>query len=156
MRPSKTVPTAALVLAGVLTGNEAGTAIAVHPALARLPMPAGLLAEQMVTRSYGAVMPPLMTATIAATTAAAATSTGRRRRLFGAAACCYAVMLAVTFTGNLPLNAATLHLTTDDPEQELREVRRRWDRFHALRVALDVAGLTLAAAAANTSRSGDA
>jgi hypothetical protein len=42
-------PAVAVGLAGLLTGNELGTLAAVHPAMARLPMPALLLAEQELT-----------------------------------------------------------------------------------------------------------
>lgn len=142
------VPAVAVGLAGVLTGNELGTLTGVHPALGRLPMPSLLLAEQTLTRRYGTLMPPLMAATIAVAAAAAGTTTGGRRRLFVAAAGSYAAMLAVTLAGNLPLNAATLRLPASTDEEEVRSVRRRWDRLHAVRVALDLIGLALAAAAA--------
>lgn len=137
----------ALTFAGLLTGNEVGTLAVIHPALARLPMPAHLLAEQNVTRRYGRVMPVLMTATFSAAAAAAGSATGRARWLFAAATGCYGSMLAVTLLGNVPLNSATLRLTEQAPEAELREIRRRWYRLHVLRVALDLSGLTLSALA---------
>jgi hypothetical protein len=42
-----------LLLAGLLTGNEFGGWVAVHPALNTLPPPSRLLAEQAVYRRYG-------------------------------------------------------------------------------------------------------
>lgn len=149
MRLDNVLPPMALVLAGLLTGNEAGTLVATHPTLSRLGMPASLLAEQSLTRRYGALMPPLMAATVAVTVVTAGVTSGARRRLFAAAGASYAAMLGITLVGNVPLNAATLRLAADAPEQELRAVRRRWDRLHALRVALDVTGLALAAVAAS-------
>lgn len=145
MRPRPILSSLAVALAGLLTGNELGTLAVIHPALARLPMPAQLLAEQNVTRRYGRVMPVLMTAATGATAAAAGSSTGRSRWLLAAAASCYATMLAVTLVGNVPLNSATLRLPEQTPEEELREIRRRWNRLHVLRVALDLNGLVLAA-----------
>jgi hypothetical protein len=58
---------------------------------------------------------------------------------------CYLAMLVVTFTGNMPANRSTMEL---DPENvsrdELLALRRRWDRFHALRNLLNAAGLVFA------------
>lgn len=134
----------ALAFAGLLTGNELGTLAVIHPALARLPRHAHLLGEQSVTRGYGRVMPVLMTATFSAAAAAAGSSRGRARWLFAGAAGCYGAMVVVTLAGNVPLNSATLRLSEEAPEEELREIRRRWYRLHVLRVALDVDGLILA------------
>jgi hypothetical protein len=50
-------PAVAVGLAGLLTGNELGTLAAVHPAVARLPMPALLLAEQELTSRYPELKP---------------------------------------------------------------------------------------------------
>jgi hypothetical protein len=140
-------PAVAVGLAGLLTGNELGTLAAVHPAVARLPMPALLLAEQELTSRYRVLMPPLMTTTVTACLAAAGMSTGPRRRLLGAAAASYAAMLAVTLTGNVPLNAATLGLPATATADQVRGLRQRWDRLHRRRVALDLIGLGLAAVA---------
>ncbi len=144
----KVLSPAALMLAGTLTGNELGTLAVIHPALARVPAPGYLLAEQSVTHRYGKVMPVLMTATTGALGAAAAASAGRTRWLFTAAAGCYTAMLALTLLGNVPLNSATLRLTAQTPEAEFNDIRRRWNRLHLIRVSLDVSGLILAAVAA--------
>jgi hypothetical protein len=136
-------------LAGLLTGNELGTLVAVHPAVRQLPMPSALLAEQALTRRYGTLMPALMTGAITANAAAAGSATGPRRWLFAAASGTYATMLALTFLGNMPLNAATLALPTSASEAEFRSVRERWERLHLVRVALDLLALGLATAAAS-------
>lgn len=135
----------ALAFAGLLTGNELGTLVVIHPAMARLPKSAHLLAEQSVTRGYGGVMPALMTATTSAAAVAAVSSKGRSRWVLAGAAGSYGAMLLVTLLGNVPLNSATLHLSEQAPEEELRRIRRRWYRLHVLRVALDLNGLILAA-----------
>lgn len=145
MRLRRILSPLALAFAGLLTGNELGTLVVIHPALARLPGQAHLLAEQSVTRGYGRVMPVLMTATFSAAAAAAGSSRGRSRWLFAGAAGCYGAMLVVTLIGNVPLNSATLRLNEQTPEDELRRIRRRWYRLHVLRVALDLDGLALAA-----------
>lgn len=75
---------AALIAAVLMTGNEVGTLVAVHPALSRVPVPGGLLGEQ----------------------------------------------------------------APDAAAREVHRLRCRWDRLHAVRVALDVTGLVLVALAA--------
>lgn len=65
--------------------------------------------------------------------------------MFAGATGCYAAMLVVTLIGNVPLNTATLQLSEQASEEELKEIRRRWYRLHVLRVALDLNGMVLAA-----------
>ncbi len=134
-----------LLAAAVLTGNELGTWAVVHPAVQRLPLREQVHAEQEVTRRYGYFMPALMIVTIVAAfvTAARLGSDSDGFSLTLAAGGCYAVMLAITLAGNVPVNVATLKFQEDDGEARWRALRRRWDRLHTVRVALDVAGLVL-------------
>jgi len=137
-----------LLGAGLLTGNELGTWAVVHPAVARLPFPQAVAAEQEITRRFGYVMPGLMTATIGSGFAAARTARDEReRRLLLAGSISYALMLALTLVGNVPLNTRTLRFAGEG-EQEWRGIRKRWDRLHTGRVVLDSAGFTCAALAA--------
>ena len=93
-------------------------------------------------------MPPLMTATVTTGGAATVALDGRERTLIGAGTTAYAVMLALTLAGNVPINARTLRcdVTADDPS-DWRQLRRRWDRVHALHIGLDLGGLATLAAA---------
>jgi hypothetical protein len=51
---------------------------------------------------------------------------------------CYASMLAVTFAGNMPINRRMLEMDTDSVlGEELVGLKRCWDRFHAVRNALN-------------------
>ena len=51
---------------------------------------------------------------------------------------CYASMLAVTFAGNMPVNRRMLEMDPGTVSGEvLVGLRRRWDRFHAVRNALN-------------------
>jgi uncharacterized membrane protein len=140
-----------LLLAGVLTGNEFGSWVAVHPALDTLPARHRLPAEQALYRRYGRVMPVLMTATLAAAGPVLA-RTPRGSPAHGptvASTACYAAMLAVTLTGNLPLNRRLLALPdTAAAHAELARLRSRWDRLHSVRNVLNLGGLALAVAAA--------
>ena len=133
-----------LMLASVLVGNEFGSWAAVHPALAALPAGAHVRAEQALTRRYGRLMPAVMTATVASCAPVLALLPDRRSapyRLTLAGMLCYLAMLGVTFAGNLPLNRRTLALSADDPPADWPALRARWDRWHTLRNALNVAGL---------------
>ncbi len=136
-----------LLLAGILTGNEFGGWVAVHPALNTLPPPSRLLAEQAVYRRYGRIMPVLMTATLAAagpTLARLPRPSSAYRTSLGSAAC-YAAMLAITLTRKVPINHKLLALPdTPDSHLELAELRTRWDRLHTARNVLNLAGLALA------------
>ena len=142
-------------LAGVLTGNEWGGWVAVHPALDRLPASARLLAEQQVYRRYGRIMPFLMTSTVVLGIAAGSVRDGSslEGRLTRAATGCYTAMLAITLVGNIPLNKELVALP-DDPagHARLAELRDKWDRLHTARNLLNLAGFGLTVAGALTSR----
>ena len=133
-----------LVLAGVLTGNEFGGWAGTHPALRTLPPAAHVQAEQAVTRRFGAIMPFLMTATIVSCAPVLALARDRRSagwRCTLAGMLCYLAMLGVTFGGNMPINRRTLEVSPEAPPADWLALRARWDRWHALRNALNLAGL---------------
>jgi hypothetical protein len=142
-------------LAGLLTGNEWGGWVAVHPALDKLPDSPRLLAEQAVYRRYGRIMPFLMTSTVASGVAAGSVRdrASLEGRLTRAATGCYTAMLAITLLGNIPLNKELVALP-DDPagRAKLAELRDKWDRLHTGRNILNLAGFGLTVAAALTAR----
>ena len=131
-----------LVLAGTLTGNEFGTLAAVHPALGKLGPEERIKAEQEITRRYAAIMPAWMGSTVVSCVLAVLSSrgsAGSRSTLLGAA--CFVGMLASTRIGNVPINDRVLEMDPEKDQDEFAALRRRWDRLHTLRVALNVAGL---------------
>ncbi len=142
-------------LAGVLTGNEWGGWVAVHPALDKLPGSPRLQAEQAVYRRYGRIMPFLMTSTVASGIAAGRLRDGAslEGRLARAATGCYTAMLAVTLIGNIPLNNELVALR-DEPagHARLAELREKWDRLHMARNVLNLAGFGFTVAGALTGR----
>lgn len=140
---------AALLFAGLLTGNEVGTLLAVHPAVRTLDVSGQVRVEQALTRRYLVIMPVLMTGTVVTTLAAGFGEADTTRALLLTASAAYGVMLAITLVGNMLLNVATLRTDpTAATEGAWRAVRRRWDRLHHARVALDVTGLVLVCVAA--------
>jgi hypothetical protein len=55
---------------------------------------------------------------------------------------CFAAMLMLTLTKNLPINRRIEELPAEEASfEEFRKLRERWDRLHAARNLLNVAGL---------------
>lgn len=133
-----------LLLTGVLTGNEFGGLVGFHPALYELPTEAHARAERAITSRLGKIMPPFMIAAILSFVPVLSFARDRRSPSFFftlSGMLCYVAMLAVTFAGNMPVNRRMLEM---DPStisgEELIELRRRWDRFHAARNILNFFG----------------
>jgi len=137
-----------LFLVGVLSGNEFGSWAGLHPALRQLPHQAHVRSEQAVTRRYGKMMPALMMGTLVSFVPVLSLVSDRRSSsfLFGLAGMvCFATMLTITLTGNVPVNRRTLELDPNTtPREEFLELRARWDRLHAARNVLNLAGFGLA------------
>ncbi len=142
-----------LILAGMLTGNEFGGRVAVHPALNNLPTRAHIQAEQAVYRRYGTIMPFFMTSTIVSAIPVLSLIRDRKSAAFRftiAGMTCFAAMLVVTLTGNVPINRRLLELPPQEEAsyEEFLELRRSWDRLHTIRNLLNMAGLCLSCAGA--------
>jgi hypothetical protein len=134
----------AVLLAGVLTGSELTSWGIVHPTLWKLDHPEQVRAEKLMYRRFAIFDPFVMTATIVACFLAATGLHGRWSALAVTAGVCYAVMLAITLVGNMPINLRVFGWDEEhsDPDQ-WRTLRRRWDRLHSVRVVLDSAGFVL-------------
>lgn len=146
MRSSlKVARLANLLLAGMLTGNEFGTLAGIYPALDRISPMSRLEALQGVYRRMGAFMPPYMLSTLASFLPVLILqrkpgTAAFRFTLAGLA--CFVAMIAITRSGNLPINARIEELPAEEASlEEFGELRKRWTRLHAARNALNVAGL---------------
>ncbi len=131
-----------LVLAALLAGNEFGTLVAVHPALGKLGTPERIRAEQEMTRRYAKIMPFWMLSVIASCLSVLAL--GRRSDAFFstlAGTACFVAMLISTLLGNVLINNRVLELSPENDSEEFLRLRERWDRLHAFRVLMNVAGL---------------
>jgi uncharacterized membrane protein len=137
-----------LFLTGALSGNEFGSWAGLHPALRELPYQAHVRSEQAVTRRYGKMMPAFMTGALVSFVPVLSLTPDRRSPSFLfalAGMLCYATMLAITVTGNVPINRLTLELDPDTASrEEFLELRARWDGLHAARNALNLAGFASA------------
>jgi hypothetical protein len=139
----------AILLAGVLTGSELTSWGIVHPTLWKLGHDEQVRAEKLIYRRFGSIDPFVMTATVAACFIASGGLRGGSSTLALIAGACYALMLAITLTGNMPINIRVFRWDEQhgDPN-EWRRLRRRWDRLHSARIVLDSAGFVLIALAA--------
>ena len=140
---------AGLCLTGLLAGNELGTLVGFHPAIRALPLRSQIESERALTGRLGKIMPLYMVASLAATGAAAADRRGGPG--FGLAvlsAGATAGMVVITLVAELPLNKRTVEYPTNGDAQEWSAIRRRWERFHQARVALDLIAFGCLAAAA--------
>ena len=142
-------PRVAVLLSGLLTGSELTSWGIIHPTLWKLEHAEQVRAEKLVYRRFATVDPFLQTAAIAACLAAAQGLHGSDRALALASGASYSIMLAITLIGNMPINLRVFGWdeTHGDPEQ-WRTLRRRWDRLHTARIALDTAGFALITTAA--------
>ena len=134
--------------AGLLTGNELCTWAFVHPAAGTLERGAKVAFEKAITRRMLVPMGMLMTGTVAAAAWAASEASPAQRDAIRFATTCYAVMLAITLAGNMPLNVATLRAHGDTDSTSWDTTRRWWNRFHLMRNALNAAGLLALATSA--------
>lgn len=137
---NKAIQGAAVIMTGLLAGNELGTLIGSHVALRRLPPQAEIEAERALTSHLGKIMPFYMTTTLLAAGAAAVDRRGQPgARRVGAGAMASAAMLAITLAGNVPLNKRTRDYPSHGDLAGWRQIRRRWERLHSARVLLDLA-----------------
>ena len=145
----KAVQFVALGMTGLLAGNELATSIGLHPALRALPPSARIEAERTLTTRLGRIMPFYMSATVASVVAASVDRRGTPgARLTGSAAAASVLMLTITLTGNVPLNARTVAYPADGDPTEYDDIRRRWERLHVARVLLDLGAFAALVAAA--------
>ena len=134
-----------LLLAALLAGNEFGTWAVVHRSLWTMPTPEHIRAEQALTRRFKSIMPFWMSSVvISCLPVLALTRDPFAFRFTLAGGLCFVAMLISTLLGNVPINNRTLELSPDQtPPEEWRELRERWEKLHAFRVLMNVAGLGL-------------
>ncbi|BBY44060.1 DUF1772 domain-containing protein [Mycolicibacterium celeriflavum] len=121
----------ALVITGPLVGVEIGVAVFTHPVIGRLPDQAFRQARGDAARVLGKVMPFWYVASLAALIATAVV-TGNW--LVITAAVLMALVLLTTVTLMVPINNR-IGRWSDAAEAD-RDLARRWDRLHWLRVGL--------------------
>jgi hypothetical protein len=139
---------AVLAVGGFTACAEFGSYAFVHPVIRRLPAVYHIEVEQGLLKTFGRVMPVLMTATLALGVASASSAspaagpTGWR----WAAAAAYIAALTSTVIFNVPVNLATGRWDPQHPPDDWKQVRNRWDFFQGVRSWLLLIGFVLTCA----------
>ncbi len=141
-----------LLLAALLVGNEFGTWAAVHRSLWNRSIPEHVRAEQTFTHRFKSITPFWMSSVVVSCLPVLALTRNRdpfARRSTLAGTFCFIGMMVSTLLGNMPINNRTLELSpAETPPEEWKQLTKRWERLHSLRVLLNVAGDPAAAGSA--------
>ena len=141
-----TLETIAIVVAGTMTGNEIAVGIFVHPRLSRLDDAVHVRAVQTLAIGLGAAMPfwyALTCLLSLATTFCAHTTWDTPRWLACGAAALFAAMSIYSVLLPVRINNQVARFQPDSLPPNWRELRRRWDTLHVIRVAFLVVALVL-------------
>jgi uncharacterized membrane protein len=138
--------TAAIVVAGALTGSELAVAVFFHPCISRLEDAVHIRAAQTLAKVLGMVMqfwyPLTFLLALALTLVAHATGStpwwlALTSTVLLALISVYSVLLPV------PINNQVARWQPDSVPANWRGLRRRWDLLHAIRVVFLVIALIL-------------
>ncbi len=141
----------ALIVTGFTSCAEFGSYAFVHPVLRRLPPEHHIRVEQGLLRTFGRVMPVLMTLCVILAISYAVSQNsidGTARLLRWASAASFIVALISTIIFNVPVNLATGRWNADNPPEKWKETRNRWEFFQGLRSWLLLIGFVLLCLAA--------
>ena len=124
-----------LFVVGFTACAEFGSYAFVHPVIRRLPLEHHLAVEQGLLRTFGRVMPVLMTGSVLLGIAHASAGGGNGGpaiwRWLGAASLIAA--LISTIIVNVPINLATGRIDPAAPPADWRSMRNRWEVFQGVR-----------------------
>ena len=137
---------AAVVVAGTMTGNEIAVAAFFHPRISRLEDTVHVRASQTLAGALGAAMPFWYALTFGlslATTFIAHTAWSTSWWLALGATALFAGMIVYSVLLPVPINNQIARWQPDSLPANWRELRRRWDRLHAIRVGFLVIALIL-------------
>jgi hypothetical protein len=135
-----------LAVTGFTSCAEFGSYAFVHPVIRRLPAEHHVFVEKGLLRTFGRVMPVLMalcpTLSIAYAIQASA-GLGAPIGFRWMSAIVFVAALISTILFNVPINLATRRWNLQDPPQNWKETRNRWELFQAVRSWLLLIGFVL-------------
>jgi len=140
------VEIAAIVVAGTMTGNEIAVAVFFHPRISRLEDTAHATAAQALARALGAAMPFWYALTLLlslAVTFLAHSTWSLPWWLALSATTLFAIMIVYSVLLPVPINNQIARWQPDALPANWRELRRRWDTLHAIRVCFLILALIL-------------
>ena len=138
--------TAAIVVAGTLTGSELAVAVFFHPGISRLDDVVHIRAAQALAKVLGMVMSfwyPLTLLLSLAVTIVAHTAWSTPWSLALAATVLFALISVYSVLLPVPINNQVARWQPDTVPANWRDLRRRWDLLHAIRVAFLIIALIL-------------
>src|SRR5258708_4569840 len=136
----------ALVITGFTACAEFGSYAFVHPVLRTLPSEQRVRAEQGLLKTFGRVMPVLMTLCVVLTIAYAVQLNGQlglAHTVRWLAAGAFTLALISTLIFNVPINLATGRWDPTHPPSDWKQVRTRWEVFQGVRSWLLLIGFVL-------------
>lgn len=136
----------ALTVTGFAACAEFGSYAFVHPVIRKLPREHHVFVEKGLLKTFGRVMPILMTLCVILSISYAVSFNaidGTARLFRWASAISFTVALVSTIIFNVPINAATGKWDAENPPENWKEIRNRWEFFQALRSWLLLIGFVL-------------
>ena len=135
----------ALSVTGFAACAEFGSYAFVHPVLRHLPREHHVFVEKGLLKTFGRVMPTLMTLCVVLSFACAIASDGgsASRAVFWTAVASFTAALVSTIAFNVPINASTGRWDAQNPPEDWKEQRNRWEFFQAVRSWLLLIGFVL-------------
>ncbi len=135
-----------LVITGFASCAEFGSYAFVHPVIRKLPREHHVFVEKGLLKTFGRVMPVLMTLCVILSVSYAISLNGveeTARVIRWASAISFVAALVSTIIFNVPINLATGKWDADNPPENWKETRNRWEFFQALRSWLLLIGFVL-------------
>ena len=141
---------AAIVVAGTMVGTELAVAVFFHPRISALDDATHVRAAQTLAVAQGRAMPfwyalTFLLSGVVAFYARPAGTLGHAMALWAAGL--FAAMIVYSLTLPVPINNQVARWQPDALPANWRELRRRWDTLHAIRVVVLLIALVLLAAA---------
>ena len=135
-----------LLITGFTSCAEFGSYAFVHPVIRRLPQEQHVLVEKGFLKTFGRVMPGLMTLCVILAIAYALQRNNRNDtvqifRWASAASFIAAVVFTILF--NVPINLATAKWSAESPPVDWKQKRNRWEFFQGVRSWLLLIGFAL-------------
>ena len=129
-----------------MTGSEIAVAVFFHPRISRLEETAHVQDAQTLASALGTVMPFWYALTFALSLAATFVAHPAWSTLWWlalSATALFALMILYSLLLPVPINNQIARWQLDSLPANWRELRRRWDRLHAIRVVFLVVALIL-------------
>ena len=137
---------ATLAVTGFTSCAEFGSYAFVHPVIRRLPPEHHVFVEKGLLQTFGRVMPVLMALCPVLSIAYASQASmglGAPIGIRWMSAMVFVTALIFTILFNVPINLATRRWNPQDPPQNWKAIRNRWEWFQGLRSWLLLIGFIL-------------